>query len=1570
MAGSNDFSLELKNGVKNTSDAHLNAKYEVADNAQRDLLITQKQVKRGHPIYHAGDGKRYYLKSYPTPGSLVGVIWEEITDNAALGNFASRNEPLSQFIDVDYVTTPPSSGEVMYRIGGVWRNQFLVKADVGLDLVDNTPDILKPVSNPTQAALDLKFDKAGGTIVGDVVITGSVTIQGPTVQVDAEINTTDAVLLMNDGEVGAGVTLGFAGFEYDRGTANNFFLGFDEVRDGVVVGEITALNPSQIATAQLLATRADSLTDQGLVKWDSTLNQFVNSGKLITDLDNIAYTDVNNNFSVTQNAPNFLGNIITNQITAAIASNINIRNNAGVNILTLTDARNATFYNALTVTSNINANNDIDLTGNLYIGGALSTLSNSDLTITANGTGVVNVTKEAIFSSTLGVNGIATFDDTLILSTANITFTNGTYSTNITQGINTTGVTLTLPVQTGTIALVSDIGSGGNLPANVAYTDVDNDFSTTQTFNNTIRALDPNGILFYGAGETNYGRVRVTGGSNEILQVGGVFGITRVDFGTAADANALQFTDSSGFLLTGNTQIVGNLNLPNNRELVHGDSIGYKQYHNGTNMNSIIYTGNWRIRDLSGNDIARYEQDKTVFDKTVQFNAGLTSYGTTDDASGNILVARNSSGVAHFSVRNDGRTDVNAILNANAGIYVTGTSTVTGTATFEEAIVINEIRAGGYPIMFGTNTHPQGNGGLFKAGDGSGTYLLDLRLSDNTVKFRVTPDGSIDSEGSANFEGGITISGVFTGNGSGITNILQGALPSNVVYTDTIQTITAAKTFSTIINANAGISTGINSSNAGFIRLENTHSITSRNNVNSGNRTLMYLDSSNVLQIAVGTNTVFGGYVTASTFLVDSSSGWLIKNTVGNNGLFYDGTETILVNNGGFGVRFAGSTVNLLNTHVTGIFSVSSTSSFENRVKIENDSLNNHLKLVRTENSFDNTWDISLTGGGSVNQLTLSPENSSGYDSNDRLHISANRVILSQIDNAWDLGTSLKRFKNIYAVNFIGDGSQLTGITSGQLPSNVAYTDVDNNFSIGQTISGTGSQWLTVSSTDGLNNGIRLNTTAGNRQDALYRDTATNLLYLRAGTDDGEISIIAGGSTNEVIRINSLGIDVTGTATFGGLVTATNFYTTDDNTLSSKISRNSSSTALYVQQAGSGNIVDFRQGSGIANGGTSVFRITPTQVISDLLVDFNSTLDVSGASTFRSNVTIDGAAPTLVVNATNGSSGFRVNVLSVTSGNLFRVQDTGTTVFEINKDKSAVFQGAATFIGNAIAPQFQTDNWVAGVSGARLEGGNSSSAFMRFDSNEFVFYAGSNATNPLRINESGFLTVAGGGVFGGSLDVNGRLSINSNLASSSARMDFYDSNSPVGYLGYSTQANGALSWVYNSTELFRADGTNFNVYTNALITGSITATSFIKSGGLSTEFLMADGSTSTGGGGVSLSAHNNWTGQQYQTPDTLTDGTTINWSLNDQKAKVTLGGNRTFNTPTNIREGATYTLKVQQDGSGSRTISWNAAYDFGTDGPPTLSTTPNLYDILVFEGGLTSLLFIGIKKGFSDAFFP
>lgn len=83
---------------------------------------------------------------------------------------------------------------------------------------------------------------------------------------------------------------------------------------------------------------------------------------------------------------------------------------------------------------------------------------------------------------------------------------------------------------------------------------------------------------------------------------------------------------------------------------------------------------------------------------------------------------------------------------------------------------------------------------------------------------------------------------------------------------------------------------------------------------------------------------------------------------------------------------------------------------------------------------------------------------------------------------------------------------------------------------------------------------------------------------------------------------------------------------------------------------------------------------------------------------------------------------------------------------------------------------------------------------------------------------------------------------------------------------------------------------------------------------------------------------------------TLTDQANIAWDMSaGYNAKVTLGGARTLTTPTNPVEGRTYSLKVIQDGSGSRTLSWPTAISFGIVGAPTLSTGAGKIDLISLQ---------------------
>jgi len=103
-------------------------------------------------------------------------------------------------------------------------------------------------------------------------------------------------------------------------------------------------------------------------------------------------------------------------------------------------------------------------------------------------------------------------------------------------------------------------------------------------------------------------------------------------------------------------------------------------------------------------------------------------------------------------------------------------------------------------------------------------------------------------------------------------------------------------------------------------------------------------------------------------------------------------------------------------------------------------------------------------------------------------------------------------------------------------------------------------------------------------------------------------------------------------------------------------------------------------------------------------------------------------------------------------------------------------------------------------------------------------------------------------------------------------------------------------------------------------------------------------------------------GAVLNTEDTLTDQATIAWDvIASPVAKVTLAGNRTLAAPsgTTPAAGQFVSLLIIQDGTGSRTITWNAVYEFASDTAPTLTTTANLGDIFIFRYNGSKWLEVG-----------
>ena len=90
-------------------------------------------------------------------------------------------------------------------------------------------------------------------------------------------------------------------------------------------------------------------------------------------------------------------------------------------------------------------------------------------------------------------------------------------------------------------------------------------------------------------------------------------------------------------------------------------------------------------------------------------------------------------------------------------------------------------------------------------------------------------------------------------------------------------------------------------------------------------------------------------------------------------------------------------------------------------------------------------------------------------------------------------------------------------------------------------------------------------------------------------------------------------------------------------------------------------------------------------------------------------------------------------------------------------------------------------------------------------------------------------------------------------------------------------------------------------------------------------------------------------GNAYMSIDTLTDASTIAVDMSvGNNFSVTLGGNRTLGNPTNLTAGQSGIIFITQDGTGSRTLAYSSYWDFPNATAPTLTTTANAVDVLVY----------------------
>lgn len=179
---------------------------------------------------------------------------------------------------------------LIQHISNINNPHKVTKEQVGLGKVENTSDEDKPLSAASRKALAEKFDKTGGAISGDVDIQGNLTVIGTATYENVQsLNVKDAIIVTNiDGEP---LNAALSGLAIKKNSSKAYGLMYDPTDDTVKFGEgvLDAENKHFTFSeyeGKPIATRADSkdLVEAHIIKWDSYINAFVDSGVKVSDL--------------------------------------------------------------------------------------------------------------------------------------------------------------------------------------------------------------------------------------------------------------------------------------------------------------------------------------------------------------------------------------------------------------------------------------------------------------------------------------------------------------------------------------------------------------------------------------------------------------------------------------------------------------------------------------------------------------------------------------------------------------------------------------------------------------------------------------------------------------------------------------------------------------------------------------------------------------------------------------------------------------------------------------------------------------------------------------------------------------------------------------------------------------------------------------------------------------------------------------------------------------------------------------------------------------------------------------
>lgn len=278
----------------------------------KQVVTTYNRDYLYHYYYDSSTGEDIEAKlEFPTKSGTLALI-EDLTAKLDKPTVADSNYKIVTYNGtnsgtLDYSTAPSASSVMQRDADG--RAQ-VVSGVSGNDIVN-------------YSQLDTKYDKTGGTIGGDVVITGDLTVNGTQhINNTENLNVENAMIYSNAN----GATLATnGGIGIKKNATDVYGIVYDPTSDSVKLGigksDANGRFTFNANEGNPVAVRDDSaqLTNNHIIKWDSTNHKLVDSGKSVDDFVNLTDNQTISGIKTFSNAANFKDAISVDGLVTAKA---------------------------------------------------------------------------------------------------------------------------------------------------------------------------------------------------------------------------------------------------------------------------------------------------------------------------------------------------------------------------------------------------------------------------------------------------------------------------------------------------------------------------------------------------------------------------------------------------------------------------------------------------------------------------------------------------------------------------------------------------------------------------------------------------------------------------------------------------------------------------------------------------------------------------------------------------------------------------------------------------------------------------------------------------------------------------------------------------------------------------------------------------------------------------------------------------------------------------------------------------------------------------------------------------